>query len=193
MGTERSSSVGSAPAARLTALAVLLCAGLAVPGPAGGNQGPEAPDFTLRDLSGTPVSLTASLEHGPALIVFWASCCSNMHPVMAEMQRLHDAYADSGLTVLGISEDDNRTAARVRPWVLARRLTFPVLLDGRGEIMRRYGHEQIPAFALVSPQRRIVWARRGFLPGDEVVIERAVREQLGARAPAESTGEEAGE
>lgn len=52
--------------------------GRPVPGPVGGNQGPEAPVFTLRDLSGTPVSSVSSLERGPDLIVFWTSCCGNM-------------------------------------------------------------------------------------------------------------------
>ncbi len=178
-------------AAKILIATILVCAWHCPPECTADEQGSVAPEFTLRDLSGTPVGLDTCLERGPVLLTFWSSCCSNMHSVMTEMQRLHEAYADSGLTVLGISQDDGRTQSRVRPWVLARRLSFTVLLDSRGEIMRRYGHDEIPAFVLVTPQRRVAWSRRGFAKGTEAAIERVVREQLGLlAAPADSTREE---
>lgn len=147
------------------------------------DETPWAPPFSLADLSGKSMTLGESIERGPVLLAFWATCCSGMHAAMNQLQRLHEAYADSGLVVLAICEDDNRTLSHVRPWVMARRLSYPVLLDPGGAVMRRYAVSGIPSFILVTPRQRIALTHVGFLPGDEALIERALREQLGLAQP----------
>jgi cytochrome c biogenesis protein CcmG, thiol:disulfide interchange protein DsbE len=138
-----------------------------------------APRFKLRSLEGKHVVLDEVLKTGPVLVVFWATCCSGTHALMMHLDLLQERYSESGFTVLAISVDDNKTAARVRPWVLARRLTYPVLLDPTGDVMRLCHVTAIPHVLLVDQQRCIVASHAGFLPGDEQTYEREIRELLG--------------
>ena len=161
---------------------LLGAAGIAIAS-ASSDEAPAAPPFSLADLSGMSMTLGECIERGPVLLAFWATCCSGMHAAMSQLQRLHEVYADSGLVVLAICEDDSRTLSRVRPWVMARRLSYPVLLDPGRAVMRRYAVSGIPSFILVTPQQRIALTHVGFLLGDEVLIERALCEQLGLTRP----------
>lgn len=139
----------------------------------------KAPLFELRDLEGKHVLLEEVLKTGPVMVVFWATCCSGTHALMMHLDHVHKRYSERGLTVLAIAVDDTKTASRVRPWVLARRLTYPVLLDPKGDVMRQCLVTAIPHVLLMDQQRRIVASYAGFLPGDEQAFEREIRELLG--------------
>ena len=46
---------------------------------------------------------------------------------MPDLQQVYERYAEDGLHLLAVNMGE--TAAQVRPWITARGLTFPVLLD----------------------------------------------------------------
>lgn len=144
-----------------------------------------APAFKLRDLEGRQIALEEVLKAGPALVVFWATCCSSTHPLMMHLGILQKRYGQSGFTVLAIAVDDSKTASRVRPWVLGRRLSYPILLDPAGDVMRLYHVTAIPHVMLIDGQRHIVGNHVGFLPGDEQVYEREIRQLLGLEGGAD--------
>ena len=181
-GSEVGSTIGAlAPMRKLRiAFTFLTCGMLAfVLQPATAMGSRKAPSFKLRDLENSQVLLDEVLKRGPALIVFWATCCSNTHPLMVHLDSLQQRYSETGFSVLAIAVDDNKSASRVRPWVLARRLTYPVLPDPTGEVMRRYHVKTIPHCFLVDQQGFIVSDHAGFLPGDEQAHEREIRGLLG--------------
>ncbi len=83
------------------------------PGPAvptGGEVGRRAPDFTLPDLSGNPVSLSSFLGC-PVLLDFWASWCKPCQASVPKVEALRQKYAPRGLVVVAVSLDYRREDA----------------------------------------------------------------------------------
>jgi peroxiredoxin len=101
-------------------------------------EGSEAPDFTLPDAGGRPVTLS-ELRGGPVVLVFypldWSPGCSQQ----LELYEQESAEFDSrGATLLGISADSIYSHGA---WAAVRGISFPLLSDfsPRGEVARRYG------------------------------------------------------
>lgn len=99
--------------------------------------GDTAPDFTLPDQSGNPVSLSATLRRGPVVLTFfrggWCPFC------MISLRALAKAYPKlrrHGAEVLAISPQPPRQSALM---VEGSALPFPVLSDHDNQVARRYG------------------------------------------------------
>lgn len=153
------------------ALAALLCAGLA-------HAGGTAPAFRLRDLDGRTLELERLRHKGPVLLEFWATWCAPCRAAFPELEALQRAHAGCGLTVIGISVDGPRNAAKVRPFVAREGLTFPVALDLDGRMQQVYQVTQMPTAVLIDTNGVIVMSRVGFRAG-----ERALRDRLAALCP----------
>ena len=111
-----------------TILALVLAAGLKV--------GDKAPDFTLPDSEGKPVTLSRLLAHGPVILAFYpkaftAGCTkqnSNFRDKYAEVEK-------KGAQVLGISVDD---VATQRKFKAEYKLPYPLLSDTGGKVADQY-------------------------------------------------------
>lgn len=134
----------------------------------------QAPDFTLPDVAGKKVKLSDVYKDGPVIVSFWSTWCKNCPAEMKHFQRFYDKYKDQGLTVLSISIDNSRTVAKVKPWVMGNRFTFPVLLDTNNDVMRLYHVRPVPHSFVVNQKGEIVYSHVGFRPGDEQGYEKAV-------------------
>lgn len=77
--------------------------------------GDKAPDFTLPDEDGRPVTLRTLLSAGPVLLVFYprdfAPACARQLSMIRDQ---HSALRDAGFVVLGISTDDLESHRRFR-------------------------------------------------------------------------------
>ena len=100
------------------------------------RPGDVAPDFTLPDADGNPVTLSA-LRGGRVIVYFYPAA---MTPgCTKEANDFRDSladFADAGLTVLGISPDGQE---KLRAFRDAEQLTFPLLSDPGGETLNAYG------------------------------------------------------
>ena len=104
--------------------------------------GQAAPDFTLSDLTGKPVSLSA-LRGKVVIVNFWATWCPPCRAEMPSMELLHRELGDQGLVLLAVNiEKDGRQA--VSKFLAASPHSFPVLLDEQEEIQKRYGVHKFP-------------------------------------------------
>ena len=104
-----------------------------VPGP-----GDVAPDLTLRDTHGTPVTLSA-LRGSPVALVFFPFAFSGT--CSAELCELRDnltAFDEAGVRLLGISCDPSPA---LRAWSEQEGFGFDLLSDfwPHGEVSRSYG------------------------------------------------------
>lgn len=108
-----------------------------------------APDVTLPTVQGRPLALK-ELRGKVVLVNFWATWCLPCQWEMPLMEKLYQAYRDRGFVVVAISVDQ-QGAAVVKPFVEARKLTYPVLLDARLEGARQFGLTGIPATFLIGP------------------------------------------
>jgi cytochrome c biogenesis protein CcmG/thiol:disulfide interchange protein DsbE len=108
------------------------------PAPHGPVQvGKPAPDFTLKDIDGHIVALSA-LKGKPVLINFWATWCL---PCRDELPLIRDAYLahrGEGLTIVAIDFGDE-SAATVRTFWKSMNLQPAPVLDPSGAASRAYG------------------------------------------------------
>ncbi|WP_166245394.1 peroxiredoxin family protein [Paenibacillus turpanensis] len=101
-------------------------------------QGQQAPDFELLDMKGNTVRL--SQYRGKNVVLnFWASWCPPCRAEMPHMQRFHEDDQGENTVVLGVnltSIENNANDAKAFAEQLA--LTFPIVLDSKGEVMNAY-------------------------------------------------------
>ena len=99
--------------------------------------GDTAPDFTLPDDAGQPVTLSDLLENGPVVLFFYPR---DFTPVCTkEACELRDRFPDlsgCGLQVVGVSRQDPESKARFRASLA---LPYPLLADTEGKVIRAYG------------------------------------------------------
>ena len=107
--------------------------------------GPEAPDFTLQDLSGEPVSLR---QHKGQIVLldFWATWCAPCRRSIPELVRIQEKYRDQGLVVLGISVDDlQRTSVgTLLAFKKQYNINYSILLANRNVTRAYFGNGQMP-------------------------------------------------
>ncbi|MFT3701501.1 MAG: TlpA disulfide reductase family protein [Agriterribacter sp.] len=69
--------------------------------------GSVAPDFTLNDVNGKPVSL-ASFKGKYTLVDFWASWCAPCRAENPNVVKAYNTYKAKGFEILGVSLDDKK-------------------------------------------------------------------------------------
>ena len=130
------------------------------------EAGTVAPEFNLSAVDGKKFSLTEALKRGPVLAAFFKVSCPVCQFTFPFLERLHQAYAGSKVTVVGVSQDDKKdTAAFLREYGI----TFPVLLDDTRSypVSSAYGLTNVPSIFLITPEGGIEissvgWSRQDF-------------------------------
>jgi peroxiredoxin len=74
-------------------------------------MGKKAPEFTLKNMEGKPVSLS-SYKGRATLLFFWASWCPTSSEEFISLNKLYSMYKDRGLVILAISTDKSVSAAK---------------------------------------------------------------------------------
>ncbi|MFO8074012.1 MAG: TlpA disulfide reductase family protein [Polyangia bacterium] len=145
------------------------------------SSGGEISDFALDDVNGRTHTLGEHLGERVILLSFWATWCEPCKKEMVELQRLHEAHSDDGLTIFSISMDEPETRGDARTFVKQRRFTYPVLLDEESRVTAQFNPRRAAPYSLlIGRDQRIVWTHEGYVPGDEEKLERAVLDALAA-------------
>lgn len=111
------------------------------------------PEFSGLSSENKNVSLAAL--HGRVIALnFWATWCQECRPEMPVFERLHRELAPQGLSIVGINARERVSA--VRQYSKELGLTFPLVLDSRGEISSAYGVIGLPTTFLIARDRRAV-------------------------------------
>lgn len=118
--------------------------------PGGGSFGPgeRAPDFTLKSLSGEQLTLN-SFKGKVVVLNFWASWCEPCRKELPALQRLYTQVKDQGVEVVAVGTDDSRESLKETAEQYG--VTFPVLVDQRGEIKAKYKIAGIPETYVLKP------------------------------------------
>ncbi len=113
------------------------------------GKGHLAPDFTLKTVEGKTIRLSDLRGKKVVLVNFWATWCPPCRLEMPTMQQIYAEYKRRGFEILAINVDADATQ-EIRDFVKELRLTFPVLLDPRMEVARRYRVRALPASVLIN-------------------------------------------
>lgn len=136
------------------------------------DEGKKLPSVNLKDLEGNAVN-TADLSNDgkPIVIAFWGSWCKHCK---LELNTIADVYEDwqteTGVKVIAVSVDDQKTVSSVESVVNAAGWEYEVWLDTNGEFKRAMGVNQTPHSFLLDGEGNIVYSKPGFAPGDEEVL-----------------------
>jgi cytochrome c biogenesis protein CcmG/thiol:disulfide interchange protein DsbE len=138
--------------------------------------GKAAPAFTLSQLDGKRLSL-ASLKGKVALLNFWDFGCPSCNLEVKHLQRLHRMYAGEGLRVVGIAELAEEPR-QVKQFLREYEASYPVLLDPDQHVARKFGITAHPVTLLIDRAGVVRFVHTGFLKGDEITLENAVKALL---------------
>lgn len=166
----------------LAILALLLLAVPAIAEEAKETLG-KAPDFQLEIYGGGEFTLSEALKDGPILIDFWATWCGPCRKAMPHYQSLLDKFAEHGLQVFAISQDNARGQSKIGAYFRKQELTFPSLLDADKQVGRKFGVRTLPVSFLIAQDGQIVARHIGFFDGDEKILADEIRELLDIEEP----------
>lgn len=100
------------------------------------RPGDIAPDFTLPDADGRPVTLS-SLRGRRVVVYFYpAALTPGCTEEASDFRDAHPHFADAGVDVVGISPDE---PAKLRSFRDAQGLSFPLLSDPGAGTLAAYG------------------------------------------------------
>ena len=107
------------------------------------SVGSKAPDFKLGCIDGKTVCLS-DLTDKPTLIIFWASWCPHCRTELPVVDKVYRDLHPKGANVVGVSLDDNPSAAR--DFVRNNHISFPIAVAGtKSDLLGNYGISGIPA------------------------------------------------
>jgi len=144
--------------------------------------GTKAPGFELKTMDGKRFSLSDELARGPVVLAFFKVSCPTCQYAFPFVERLHKAYGQKGVALVGVSQNDARdTAAFVKEFGV----TFPVLLDDTRSYpaSNAYGLTNVPTLFWVAPDGEIEISSVGWVKADFDQVNRKMAE-AGKAAPA---------
>jgi thiol-disulfide isomerase/thioredoxin len=128
------------------------------------RAGNTAPNFSLTDPQGHPVSLDQWHGH-PILINFWATWCGPCEIEMPAIQEAYKQHQDEGLVVLAIAVEEEQD--QVEQFFQERQLTFQALLDD-GTATRAYRVFGLPTSYFVAADGTIAASHMGMLTNSQI-------------------------
>ena len=144
--------------------------------------GAKAPEFELKSMDGKRFSLNEELARGPVVLAFFKVSCPTCQYAFPFFERLHKAYAQKGVTLVGVSQNNAKeTAAFVKEFGV----TFPVLLDDTNSypVSNAYGLTNVPTLFWIAQDGEVEISSVGWVKAD---FEQLNRKMAGAgnNAPA---------
>ena len=153
--TRRRARLLAGVTAAVAVIVMLLATGL-IRGPsviASPLVGRAAPNFTLPQLDGPPVTLSR-LRGQVVVINFWASWCTECQAEQAALDRTWQHFQDSGVVVIGVNFEDTTGAAS--GYVRTANVTYPVVEDTNSRTALAYGLRGVPETFVVNQSGRVV-------------------------------------
>jgi len=144
--------------------------------------GTKAPDFELRAMDGQQFSLQDELTHGPVVLAFFKVSCPTCQYAFPFLERLHKAYGQKGVKLLGVSQNSAKDTAG---FVKEFGVTFPVLLDDTEKypVSNAYGLTNVPTIFWIAQDGEIEVSSVGWVKAEFEEINRKMAD-VGKITPA---------
>jgi len=137
------------------------------------SQRTAAPDFTLAEANGKPITLSA-LKGRVVLLDFWATWCGGCKIEIPWYIEFDKKYSDQGLAVLGVSMDKDGWTS-VKPFLAKKKddetgnnidMQYPIVI-GTDDIARQYNLKTLPVTLLIDRDGKIAIAHTGLVDKDD--------------------------
>lgn len=135
-------------------------------------------NLSIKLLDGKEIKLYDLLEDGPILVNFWATWCAPCKKEMIYFNKFQQKYKENGFKIVAISTDSPRSISKVKSYIRSKKYSFIVALDPNQQIAQKLNATLLPTSLLINQNRQIVWFHQGYIPGDEVEIEKKIRHLL---------------
>lgn len=142
-----------------------------------------ASDFSLRDTANASHTL-AQYKGKVVLLNFWATWCGPCQVEMPHLEKMYKELGPKGLVILGISADAARDASKVKPLVVSKGLTYPILLDPQTAVTSQYNPTKtLPYNVVIDRGGNVAEVHAGYNPGDEAALRKTIEALLAKPAP----------
>jgi len=131
----------------------------ATAGPSSLTIGAPAPQFSLMDQDGKPISLADYT--GKTVVLEWTNPeCPfvQRHYKAKTMTTLADAYKDKGVVWIAINSTGTQTPAEDKAWVDENHLPYPVLNDAAGGVGHLYDAKTTPEMYVITKSGTLAYA-----------------------------------
>ena len=130
--------------------AVLLVTGCSASSELSATQfGEPAPDFQLQNLDGERVSLS-ELRGRPVMLNFWATWCSPCRAEMPYIQEIYEGWTGKPPSVVILAVNVGESTSTAKSFMQNNNLSFPVLLDIKQDVARKYKITAIPTTLFID-------------------------------------------
>ena len=167
--------------------AVIACGAAAddSPGAASGGEGGKglvgkpAPDFTVATVVNGKGKVSLDSLHGKVVLLdFWGTFCEPCKKSFPKLQDLYTKYGDSGLRIVGVSEDEADDKDKIPDFASTYGAKFTLGWDRDKNVARSYKPETMPSSFLIDKSGVVRFAHVGYHDGEEVEIEKEIKELL---------------
>ena len=124
--------------------------------------GMKAPDFSLPNVDGRPVSLADLAGANAYLVIFMCNHCPYVKHVAPELAKLARDYQAKGVAVVGISSNDvashpDDSPENMKREAKSRGYTFPYLFDETQRVAQAYRAACTPDFYVFDKAQKLVY------------------------------------
>jgi thiol-disulfide isomerase/thioredoxin len=132
-------------------------------------------NFTLKDLKGTDVSLSA-YQGKVILLDFWATWCGPCKVEIPWFIEFYAKYRAQGLQVVGVDIDDPIPA--LTQYVQKMNMNYPVLIgQGREDLLKAYGPMPgLPTTFIIGRDGKVCTSHTGL--GEKATFEQTIKALL---------------
>jgi thiol-disulfide isomerase/thioredoxin len=116
-------------------------------------EGRVAPDFEVTLLDGSRAHLADYVGKNVVILNFFATWCGPCRAEMPELERYARAHARDGVVLLAIDAEEKHTA--VERFTSDLHLTFPIGIDGTGDIGKSYDVSAYPTTVVIGADGRV--------------------------------------
>lgn len=136
----------------------------------------KAPDLSITTIAGKPFKLHELTGQNRVVVMnFWATWCRPCVEELPDMEKVHLAYRDKGVSFVGIAAQDD--AWEVKEFLAKHPVTYDIALDDQKDIADAFGGvKALPTTFFLDRENNVVKYHKGYLARKE--LEENLRELL---------------
>jgi peroxiredoxin len=145
---------------------------------AGGEdwRGRVAPDFELTTLDGTTFRMSEVVGKKVIILNFFATWCGPCRAEMPELAAFQRTRASEAVVLLGV--DVREKDEVVKEFARSLSLTFPIGVDGAGDIGEQYDVQAFPTTVVIGADGRVKQYETGAIANADVALGSVVDAQV---------------